>query len=153
MTMAQTRAVPGPADAPIAPPKVVRQRRTRPGLLGLALLLVALGGLGAAFAVNSVRATGEYIGVARPVSVGTVIVREVLAGGRLETITAMVRLADGTFPLGGNYWYAAADPDGTIRKNAQTGAPTAGLLESCGTCHLRRSHDDYLFGTPERYAP
>jgi len=85
--------------------------------------------------------------------VGTVIVREVLAGENLDTITAMVRLADGAFPLGGNWWYAAADPDGTIRKNAQTGAPTAGLLESCGTCHLRRSHDDYLFGTPEGYGP
>ena len=76
MTVAQTRTAPGPADSPIAPPKVVRQRRTRPGLLGLALLLVALGGLGAAYAVNSVRATGEYIAVARPVSAGAQIVPE-----------------------------------------------------------------------------
>ncbi|TDB81537.1 SAF domain-containing protein [Micromonospora sp. KC721] len=59
-----------PVDAPIAPPKVVRQRRTRPGLLGLAVLLIALGGLGAAFAVTSVRATGSYLAVARPVEVG-----------------------------------------------------------------------------------
>ncbi|MEH0842465.1 SAF domain-containing protein [Micromonospora sp. CPCC 205711] len=59
-----------PVDAPVAPPRVVRQRRTRPGLLGLAVLLIALGGLGAAFAVTSVRATGSYLAVARPVEVG-----------------------------------------------------------------------------------
>jgi hypothetical protein len=57
-------------DAPVAPPKVVRQRRIRPGLLGLAVLLIALGGLGSAFAVTSVRSTGTYLAVARPVEVG-----------------------------------------------------------------------------------
>ncbi|MGW1056589.1 SAF domain-containing protein [Micromonospora rubida] len=65
-----TRSGTGPVDAPIAPPKVLRQRRVRPGLLGLAVLLIALGGLGAAFAVTSVRATGSYLAVARPVEVG-----------------------------------------------------------------------------------
>ncbi|NES26124.1 flagellar biosynthesis protein FlgA [Micromonospora terminaliae] len=59
-----------PLDAPVAPPKVVRQRRIRPGLLGLAVLLIALGGLGAAFAVTSVRSTGSYLAVARPVEAG-----------------------------------------------------------------------------------
>ena len=59
-----------PMEAPVAPPKVVRQRRVRPGLLGLAILLIALGGLGAAFAVTSVRSTGTYLAVARPVDVG-----------------------------------------------------------------------------------
>ncbi|MFF5172588.1 SAF domain-containing protein [Micromonospora sp. NPDC000089] len=59
-----------PVDAPVAPPKVLRQRRTRPGLLGLAVLLIALGGLGAAFAVTSVKATGSYLALARPVEVG-----------------------------------------------------------------------------------
>ena len=59
-----------PMEAPVAPPKVVRQRRVRPGLLGLAILLIALGGLGAAFAVTSVRSTGSYLAVARPVDVG-----------------------------------------------------------------------------------
>jgi len=59
-----------PVDAPVAPPRVVRQRRLRPGLLGLAVLLIALGGLGSAFAVTSVRSTGSYLAVARPVEVG-----------------------------------------------------------------------------------
>ncbi|MEJ3742988.1 SAF domain-containing protein [Actinomycetes bacterium KLBMP 9797] len=72
MTLATNHnKVNGPVAAPVEPPKVVRQRRMRPGLLGLAILLVALGGLGAAFAVTSVRATGSYLAVARPVSVGT----------------------------------------------------------------------------------
>ncbi|WP_406074144.1 SAF domain-containing protein [Micromonospora sp. NBC_01638] len=65
-----TRNGTGSVDAPVSPPKVVRQRRVRPGLLGLAVLLIALGGLGAAFAVTSVRATGSYLAVARPVKVG-----------------------------------------------------------------------------------
>ncbi|SCE78187.1 SAF domain-containing protein [Micromonospora chokoriensis] len=65
-----TRNGTAPVDAPVTPPNVVRQRRVRPGLLGLAVLLIALGGLGAAFAVTSVRATGSYLAVARPVEVG-----------------------------------------------------------------------------------
>jgi hypothetical protein len=65
-----TRNGTGSVDAPVSPPTVIRQRRVRPGLLGLAVLLIALGGLGAAFAVTSVRATGSYLAVARPVEVG-----------------------------------------------------------------------------------
>ncbi|MFD0788226.1 flagellar biosynthesis protein FlgA, partial [Micromonospora azadirachtae] len=38
-----TRNGTSPAEAPITPPRVVRQRRVRPGLLGLAVLLIALG--------------------------------------------------------------------------------------------------------------
>lgn len=86
MTVAANHRVAGPVDAPVEPPRVVRQRRMRPGLLGLAVLLIALGGLGAAFAVTSVRATGTYLAVARQVSVGTALtaddVRSVqVAGG------------------------------------------------------------------------
>ncbi|MEU8012218.1 SAF domain-containing protein [Micromonospora parva] len=82
-----TRNGTGSVDAPVNPPTVVRQRRVRPGLLGLAVLLIALGGLGAAFAVTSVRATGSYLAVARPVEVGREISAEDLvtvqvAGGQ-----------------------------------------------------------------------
>lgn len=82
-----TRNGPGPVDSPVAPPKVVRQRRMRPGLLGLAVLLIALGGLGAAFAVTSVRATGTYLAVGRTVEVGTALTADDLisvevAGGQ-----------------------------------------------------------------------
>ncbi|MEU8180312.1 SAF domain-containing protein [Micromonospora sp. NPDC049047] len=82
----------GSVDAPVSPPKVVRQRRVRPGLLGLAVLLIALGGLGAAFAVTSVRATGSYLAVARPVEVG----REVTAA---DLITVQVAGGQGLRPV------------------------------------------------------
>ncbi|MDM4721951.1 flagellar biosynthesis protein FlgA [Micromonospora sp. WMMA1363] len=72
MSLATRNGTP-PVDAPVTPPRVVRQRRMRPGLLGLAVLLIALGGLGAAFAVTSVRATGSYLAVTRPVEVGRTI--------------------------------------------------------------------------------
>ncbi|AEB42238.1 MULTISPECIES: SAF domain-containing protein [Micromonospora] len=94
-----TRNGPSPVDAPVAPPKVVRQRRVRPGLLGLAVLLIALGGLGSAFAVTSVRATGSYLAVARTVEVGSVVsasdlVSVQVAGGQgLDPVPAG-RLAD-----------------------------------------------------------
>ncbi|ASW53104.1 SAF domain-containing protein [Plantactinospora sp. KBS50] len=71
MTMATTVNGTGGVNAPIAAPRIVRQRRMRPGLLGLAVLLIALGGLGAAFAVTSVRATGTYLAVARDVPAGS----------------------------------------------------------------------------------
>ncbi|WP_433536508.1 SAF domain-containing protein [Micromonospora sp. CA-249363] len=87
-----TRNATGPVDAPVTPPKVVRQRRVRPGLLGLAVLLIALGGLGAAFAVTSVRATGSYLAVARPVEVG----REVTAA---DLITVQVAGGQGLHPV------------------------------------------------------
>jgi hypothetical protein len=73
-----------PVDAPVTPPRVVRQRRVRPGLLGLAVLLIALGGLGAAFAVTSVRSTGSYLAVARPVEVGDQLSRDDLVSVRVS---------------------------------------------------------------------
>ncbi|MET8368127.1 SAF domain-containing protein [Micromonospora profundi] len=87
-----TRNGAGQVDAPVSPPKVVRQRRVRPGLLGLAVLLIALGGLGAAFAVTSVRATGSYLAVARPVEVG----REISAD---DLITVQVAGGQGLDPV------------------------------------------------------
>jgi hypothetical protein len=89
----------GSVDIPIEPPRVVRQRRMRPGLLGLAVLLIALGGLGAAFAVTSVRATGSYLAVARQVPVGTPLTADDLttvevAGGRGIAPVASARLAE-----------------------------------------------------------
>ncbi|WP_422744782.1 SAF domain-containing protein [Micromonospora sp. WMMD754] len=73
-----------PVEAPVAPPKVVRQRRIRPGLLGLAILLIAVGGLGAAFAVTSVRSTGSYLAVARPVEVGQQVTADDLVPVRVS---------------------------------------------------------------------
>lgn len=94
MTVATSRGTGSPVDEAITPPKVLRQRRMRPGLLGLAVLLVALGGLGSAFAVASVRATGSYLAVAQPVPVGAeltaddVMVVEVAGGQGLAPVPA-----------------------------------------------------------------
>lgn len=63
---------------------MVRQRRIRPGLLGLAILLIAVGGLGAAFAVTSVRSTGSYLAVARPVEVGQQVTADDLVPVRVS---------------------------------------------------------------------
>jgi len=79
VTATPTRNSAMPVPAPIAPPKVIRQRRMRPGLLGLAVLLIALGGLGAAFAITSVKATGDYLAVARSVPQGTTLTADDLA--------------------------------------------------------------------------
>ncbi|MEW2383640.1 SAF domain-containing protein [Micromonospora sp. NPDC047707] len=87
-----TRNGTGPVDAPVVPPRVVRQRRMRPGLLGLAVLLIALGGLGAAFAVTSVRATGSYLAIARPVEVGRTI-------GADDLVTVQVAGGQGLAPV------------------------------------------------------
>jgi hypothetical protein len=86
------------------------------------------------------------------VPTGTIIVRDVYDGDELKTITVMVKLEDGSFPLGGDFWYGITDPDGTFRRSDQ-GLPLAGLLANCGTCHLRRSQDAFLFGTPDGFHP
>ncbi|WFF02362.1 SAF domain-containing protein [Micromonospora sp. WMMD964] len=91
MSLATRNGTP-PVDAPVTPPTVVRQRRVRPGLLGLAVLLIALGGLGAAFAVTSVRATGSYLAVARPVEVG----REITAA---DLVSVQVAGGQGLRPV------------------------------------------------------
>lgn len=115
MTMATAHSLPGgPIDAPIAPPKVVRQRRMRPGLLGLAVLLVVLGGLGSAFAVTSVRATGSYLAVARDVPVG----RELVAA---DVITVQVAGGQSLSPV------PASKLDEVVGKRA-TVALTPGTL-------------------------
>ncbi|MGI5211388.1 SAF domain-containing protein [Plantactinospora sp. CA-290183] len=64
----------------------------RPGLLGLAVLLIALGGLGSAFAVSSVRATGNYLAVARAVPVGTALSAD-------DVVTVQVAGGQGLAPV------------------------------------------------------
>ncbi|MEV0391968.1 SAF domain-containing protein [Polymorphospora rubra] len=113
MTLTTTRNE--PVDAPIAPPRVVRQRRMRPGLLGLAVLLVALGGLGSAFAVTSVRATGSYLAVARPVTVGSVLSTD-------DLVTVQVAGGQGLTPV------PAGQLDQVVGKRAVVGLAAGTLL-------------------------
>lgn len=105
MSLATNHKVGGPVAAPVEPPKVVRQRRMRPGLLGLAILLVALGGLGAAFAVTSVRATGSYLAISREVSVGAELTAD-------DVVAVQVAGGQGLSPV------SAGDVDKVIGKRA-----------------------------------
>jgi len=101
----------------------------------------------AAYAAVSTERPGSGVHV----PTGTTIVREVFNAGKLETITVMKKLEPGAFALGGDWFYLATDAEGQVRTDAASGAPSIGLSENCGTCHLRRSRDDYLFGIPPGY--
>jgi len=71
------RAAAEPVTAgPVAAPRIVRQRRVRAGHLGLAVLLVALGGLLAGFAFIATARTNQYLAVARDVSAGAQLTAE-----------------------------------------------------------------------------
>jgi len=126
MSLATRNGTPS-VDAPVNPPTVVRQRRVRPGLLGLAVLLIALGGLGAAFAVTSVRATGSYLAVARPVEVG----REITAA---DLVTVQVAGGQGLRPV------PAARLDEVVGKRAAVALLPGTLLT------LGQVTDDPLLG-------
>ncbi|MBM0204953.1 SAF domain-containing protein [Micromonospora sp. NPDC051227] len=126
MSLATRNGTPS-VDAPVNPPTVVRQRRVRPGLLGLAVLLIALGGLGAAFAVTSVRATGSYLAVARPVEVG----REISAA---DLVTVQVAGGQGLRPV------PAARLDEVVGKRAAVALLPGTLLT------LGQVTDDPLLG-------
>ena len=70
----------GPVTSgPVPAPRVVGQRRVRSGHLGLAVALVAIGGLLAAFAFYAATRTGDFLAVARPVAAA--LIGGVLAPG------------------------------------------------------------------------
>lgn len=64
---------PAPTAAPISIPKLAPQRRWRPGLVALAVALVATGGLSAAYAITLVGSTNAYISVRLEVQAGAKI--------------------------------------------------------------------------------
>ncbi len=79
--------VPPPlAQAPVLPPP---RRRRRPALLALALAMVVLGALGAAYLVSSLARTTSVIAVARPVAWGQSITAADLAEARVPTDPAL----------------------------------------------------------------
>jgi hypothetical protein len=69
-TTAAKRAAPA---APLQVPRLAPQRRRRGGLIALAVALVALGGLVAAWAITLVGSTHPYLAVVRQVQVGAVV--------------------------------------------------------------------------------
>ena len=68
-----TSSTPVTSAGPVSAPRVVGQRRIRAGHLGLAVALIAVGGLLAAFAFYAATRTGDYLAVAKPVSAGATI--------------------------------------------------------------------------------
>lgn len=92
--MTATRSVAREAGAnavtgPLPVPRRAAQRRWRPGLVALAVCLVATGGLSAAYAVTTVGTTHEYLAVARPVAVGVVVTAQDLTRVRITTDPAL----------------------------------------------------------------
>lgn len=78
--------LPALAKAPVLP---APRRRRRPALLALAVVLVVLGGLGAAFVATSLGRTSSVIAVARSVPRGQEITAADLVGARLTADPAL----------------------------------------------------------------
>ncbi|KPH98728.1 SAF domain protein [Actinobacteria bacterium OV450] len=76
-------ALPGPAGPPAAAPRVVRQRRRRPGLIALSVALIAAGGLSGALLFTASGQRSSVLVVARDVPVGNAITEADLASASL----------------------------------------------------------------------
>ncbi|MFJ6722525.1 SAF domain-containing protein [Streptomyces sp. NPDC091259] len=73
----------GPGDKPAAAPRVVRQRRRRPGLIALSVALIAAGGLSGALLFTASGQRSAVLVVARDVPVGAAITEADLAPASL----------------------------------------------------------------------
>ncbi|MFI5953346.1 SAF domain-containing protein [Cryptosporangium sp. NPDC051539] len=102
-------------SGPVSAPRVVGQRRIRGGHLGLAVALVAIGGLLAAFAFYAATRTGDFLAVARPVAAGATITAADLA-------TVQVNSTAGLSPL------AASERGSVIGKRAKVSLVPGTLL-------------------------
>ncbi|MFJ8165588.1 SAF domain-containing protein [Streptomyces sp. NPDC096136] len=73
----------GPADSPAQAPRVVRQRRRRPGLIALSVALIAAGGLSGALLFTASGQRSSVLVVARDVPVGATLTDADLAPASL----------------------------------------------------------------------
>ncbi|MGW1521437.1 SAF domain-containing protein [Streptomyces sp. NPDC002287] len=73
----------GPADSPAPAPRVVRQRRRRPGLIALSVALIAAGGLSGALLFTASGQRSSVLVVARDVPVGATLTEADLAPASL----------------------------------------------------------------------
>lgn len=90
----------------------------------------------------------ETTGSGAVVSVGTIIVRDVLdAQNKVSKVTLMAKQAAGYDPTLGDWWFGVTDPAGTPLEDAA--GPQVGRLTECHGCHLPRAQDDFLFGVPQ----
>ncbi|MFF9690469.1 SAF domain-containing protein [Streptomyces sp. NPDC014623] len=87
MSKSTTIPAPGPGTqesaqgrpAPVAAPRIVKQRRRRPGLIALSVALIAVGGLSGAVLYSASGQRTPVLVVARDVSVGTKLTKADLA--------------------------------------------------------------------------
>lgn len=80
---------------------------------------------------------------------GSFVVREIVdKQGKVSKLTALYRGPKGYNPSSGDFWFAVTDPQGHVAKDP-SGAPMAGPLATCSSCHAGRASSDFLFGVPD----
>ena len=77
------------------------------------------------------------------VPIGTTIIREVWGDTAMEKYTAMIKMEAGYFPEGGDFSYIELGVNGAVI--------SGGKNAECGSCHLQRSSDGFLFGVDSDY--
>jgi hypothetical protein len=75
--------------------------------------------------------------------VGAVLVKDNhMPNGTLDAITAMVKMPEGYYPEGGDWFWVKYFPDGRV--------DVAGKVAMCATCHASVKNQDYVFSTAIR---
>lgn len=98
--------IPGPAGPPsyqpVAAPRMLRQRRRRPGLIALSVALIAVGGLSGAVLYTSSGQRTSVVVLARDVPIGAQITRADLteASLALDPVVKSVKASDETTLVG-----------------------------------------------------
>lgn len=75
--------------------------------------------------------------------VGALLVKDNhMPDGQLAAITLMLKMPEGYYPEGGDWFWAKYLPDGTVE--------AAGKVAACAACHAQAKAQDYVFSTPIR---
>jgi hypothetical protein len=118
-------AVPTPAPLPV--PRLAPQRRWRPGLVALAVALIATGGLTAAYAVTLIGGTHAYLAVAREIQAGSRISQDDLVVVRISGDPALRPLAaDRMDDVVGKYAAVPLFPGELLTEQQLTDVPLGG---------------------------
>ncbi|MBX6749189.1 MAG: flagellar biosynthesis protein FlgA [Micromonosporaceae bacterium] len=116
-----------PVSAPIPVPRMAPQRRWRPGLVALAVALIATGGLTAAYAVTLVGGTHAYLAVGREVQAGTRITEDDLVVVRISADPGLRPLAaDRVADVVGKYAAVPLFPGELLTERQLTDVPLGG---------------------------
>ncbi|GAB5601704.1 hypothetical protein FJNA_02280 [Thermus sp. FJN-A] len=75
--------------------------------------------------------------------VGAVLVKDNhMPDGTLAAVTVMLKMSEGYYPEGGDWFWAKYLPNGT--------AEAAGKVAACAACHAQVRNQDYVFSTAVR---